>query len=69
MCVGVYNQAWSSVYACTAFTLAPGTITPASADYVLPAGTTALMTNWFFENTGSATEIAVDDAYLGYAAE
>jgi hypothetical protein len=68
MCAGVYDQDWNSQYACTPFTLAPGVVTPVSAAYVLPAGTTAQMTNWFFVGTTAAATFAVDDAYVGYAA-
>jgi serine/threonine-protein kinase len=70
MCAGIYDQSWKSDDACTLFTLAPGAVTPASVEYVLPSGTEAVMSTWTIENVGSAAAtIAVDDGYLGYAAK
>jgi hypothetical protein len=67
MCVGVYDQDWTSQYACNEVSLAPGVVTPVSAAYALPAGSAALMTNWFFApGTDDAVTFTVDDAYLGY---
>ena len=67
MCAGIYDQDWNSQYSCTEVSLAPGAVTPIAAEYALPSGTSALMTNWFFAPiTGKATFV-VDDAYVGYA--
>ncbi|HWW54788.1 MAG TPA: hypothetical protein VNY84_13510, partial [Acidimicrobiales bacterium] len=68
MCAGIYDQNWNSQYSCTAVSLAPGAVTPVAVEYVLPSGTTALMTNWFFApTTNDGATFALDDAYLGYA--
>jgi hypothetical protein len=68
MCAGVYDQDWNSRYSCTEDSLAPGVVTHVAATYVLPAGSKALMTNWFFApTTDNGATFAVDDAYLGYA--
>ena len=67
MCVGVYDQSWNSQYSCTLVSLDPGVVTPASATYVLPSETSALMTTWFFApGTSDGITFTVDDAYLGY---
>ncbi|HLK35490.1 MAG TPA: hypothetical protein VKU41_01975, partial [Polyangiaceae bacterium] len=66
-CAGIYDQNWNSQYSCTSVSLVPGAVTPLSVEYVIPSGTTALMTNWFFAPTTGGATFAVDDAYLGYA--
>jgi hypothetical protein len=67
MCAGIYDQNWNDEYACANVALVPGVVTPMAVAYVIPAGTTALMTTWFFATTSGAATFALDDAYLGYA--
>ena len=67
MCAGIYDQNWNSQYSCTPLSLTPGAVTLVAAQYALPPGTTALMTNWFFASTTGGAAFAVDDAYVGYA--
>jgi len=69
VCVGIYDQNWNTEASCTSVVLAPGVVTSVALEHVLGAGTTANAANLYFESENGAATFALDDAYVGFAAE